>query len=168
MCPSELWVSGGGATGPGILAMWRRIVRIPMENQVPEAKRDVGLKKRLSNPDHAEPAILAWAVKGFAKWHEAGKLIVPPILKEATTKYREAQDPIEQFISDECEREPDAITEASVLFYHWQQWCKNRREIEPGSKKAFGAKLEAKSFPAVRDRMGLRARKGLRISEAEG
>lgn len=150
-------------------AMWRRIVVIPMVNEVPEAEQDTTLKRRLSDPSYAGPAILAWAVKGCIKWQAAGKLIVPPQLRKATEEYRASQDAIEQFIGDVCERDAEATEESAVLYSLWVEWCRHKRGIEAGSKKAFGMKLEAKGFAAVyRVRTGQgRGRRGLRINAEE-
>ena len=57
-------------------AIWRRIIRIPFEHEIPEADQDPKVKATLRDPQIAGPAIRAWAVKGCLAWQKHG-LAVP-------------------------------------------------------------------------------------------
>ena len=82
-------------------AMWRRIVRIPFDEVIPVEKRDPALKKMLKDIVYMGPTILNWAIEGCIIWQKEG-LMVPDVLKEATSKYREDMDPISEFLEERC------------------------------------------------------------------
>lgn len=72
--------------------MHRRLLRLPLDNVVPDHRRDPRIKALLIDPKQAGPAILAWAVKGCLKWQELGRLPVPEVVKVDTAKYLAEQD----------------------------------------------------------------------------
>ena len=45
-------------------AIWRRILVIPFEAQIPADERDPKVKERLTDPSDCGPAVLAWLVRG--------------------------------------------------------------------------------------------------------
>jgi len=80
-------------------AMWRRILRVPFEQVVPEERRDPTLKAKLRDPGFAGPAVLAWTVRGSLLWQNEG-MQVPDCVKAATQEYREEMDPLRDFFED--------------------------------------------------------------------
>lgn len=103
-------------------AMWRRIVQIPFTNTVPKGERDPTLKHRLKTDPHIRSAILDWAVRGCVEWQERG-LDVPDRVREYTAEYRAENDPIAEWITDECELAPEHWTAASDLRGAYERWA---------------------------------------------
>jgi len=88
-------------------AMWRRILRVPFDQVVPKSKRDPQLKAQLRDPDIAGPAILAWAVKGCLDWQQQKGLQIPAVVTLATEEYRAEMNPLNEFVTDCCQLDPD-------------------------------------------------------------
>ena len=78
--------------------IWRRLVLIPFDVQIPEEKVDKDLKYKLLRE---APAILNWMAEGAYMWMQEG-LAMPEKLKEAVQKYRNEMDTLGQFIEDCC------------------------------------------------------------------
>jgi putative DNA primase/helicase len=120
--------------------MWRRIVRIPFENVVPEDRRDPTLKPRLKDPDECGRAILAWIVEGAIRWAQEG-LIIPECIRQATDDYRAEQDPLGSFFSDCCTFERDASVSAADLRKAYERHCEEERVRYPLGPQQFGERL---------------------------
>jgi len=78
--------------------IWRRMVLIPFEHQIPEADQKAGVKAELVDVERSGAAILNWLVDGCLGWQREG-LQVPDKIKRATTKYREEQDAVLQYLA---------------------------------------------------------------------
>lgn len=120
-------------------AIWRRILKLPFENIIPEDKRDPEVKETLKNPDIAGPAILAWAAQGCLRWQEYG-LGIPDIVKEATAAYRKEMDILEAFIEDCCTIQAGMSASKKDLYSAYKQWCEESGEKAEG-KINFGKRL---------------------------
>jgi putative DNA primase/helicase len=144
--------------------LWRRILRVPCDNVVPEADRDPTVKLRLKDPIECGPAILAWAVEGCLDW-QANGLVVPETIMAATTEYRESQDPITDFLSEACEQGPELRVEFGDLLSAYHQYCKLYHKKVLG-RNQFGDRLEAKGFERKRSN-GKRFITGLTLAASD-
>jgi putative DNA primase/helicase len=124
-------------------ALWRRILRVPLENVVPEADRDPEVKALLRNPAVAGPAVLAWAVKGCLAWQREG-LNPPAAVTEATAAYREAMNPLAEWFSCCCEWGLDQWTSNASLRDSYERWGKESGERNLLGAKAFAAHLRTR------------------------
>ena len=125
-------------------AMWRRILRVPFEHSVPKEKRDPKVKATLRDPSVAGPAILAWAVRGCLDWQRNG-LGVPPVVERATQAYREAMDPLTDFLEDCCVMAPGAWVSSADLRKAYEDWGRENGEGRDLLKgKAFGERLRGR------------------------
>jgi len=117
---------------------WRRVHQIPFVRQFdPEAEPE------LENELRAEaPGILAWAVRGCLEWQTLG-LDSPSVVKEATEAYREASDPVRDFVADRCILDPSAQVIVAVLWDDYLNWCLQSAEQHPLERPAFTRRLEA-------------------------
>ncbi len=79
--------------------IWRRVMLVPFNVQIPEEERDEGLADRLFENERA--GILRWLVEGLCEVLETG-LAPPDAVLEATQEYREEQDPIGVFLTSCC------------------------------------------------------------------
>lgn len=137
----KIWVSTNHkpiirGTDDGI---WRRLVLIPFDVQIPEEKVDKDLKYKLLRE---APAILNWMAEGAYMWMQEG-LAMPEKLKEASKDYRNEMDVIEQFIEDECKRVDDGKEKANELYELYKQWANNNGNYKM-SNKDFGIKMKEK------------------------
>lgn len=110
----------------GDSGMWRRMVLVPFDNVIPEALQDSSLKKTLTNPSLAGAAILAWLVQGCLEWQKNGKLVMPPVIKEATTEYRNESNVLAPFLEEKIIREEGIRTQAKLVFETYKTWATNR------------------------------------------
>ena len=137
----KIWVSTNHkpiirGTDDGI---WRRLVLIPFDVQIPEEKVDKDLKYKLLRE---APAILNWMAEGAYMWMQEG-LEMPDKLKAASKAYRTEMDVIEQFIEDECKRVDDGKEKANELYELYKQWANENGNYKM-SNKDFGIKMKEK------------------------
>lgn len=78
--------------------IWRRVMLIPFEVQIPESDRDQQLGEKLWGE---RDGIFAWMVEGLLDFLENG-LQVPQSVLDATTEYRDESDPIGAFLTTCC------------------------------------------------------------------
>lgn len=147
---------------------WRRIIRLPFNHVVPPEERKNAVKARLTDPQGGGPAVLAWLIEGARRYFAAGKLETPDFIRNATQALRDEQDPIKQFLLDECEiREGHEATVAD-LWSRFEDW---QREAGDGyaylDKRKFSQRMEERGFTKKRGAKGTWVRKGLKLYEAE-
>ena len=133
----KLWIAGNNRPvlhNPDP-AMRRRLHLVPLTYVPPVPDRE------LTEALHAElPEILAWALRGCARWQREG-LNPPPIVREATDAYFAEQDVIGEWMGERCEVHPTFRAPSSALFRDWKQWATSRGE-EAGSEKKFSGQME--------------------------
>lgn len=79
--------------------IWRRVLLIPFDVQIPESERDPDLGKKLFLE---APGILNWMIEGLLDYLERG-LQIPKQVQDATKEYREESDPVGVFLDACCE-----------------------------------------------------------------
>lgn len=141
-------------------AMWRRILRIPFEHVIPQARRDPSVKAGLKDVEESGPAILAWAVEGCLRWQEDG-LGVPEVVEEATEQYRLDMDPLRDFIADCCVLAPHAWTPAAKLREVYERYCKESGEKRVLNPKEFAEGLRSRGCEARKGGKGVRGWQGI-------
>ncbi|MBD3334438.1 MAG: hypothetical protein GF355_02890 [Candidatus Eisenbacteria bacterium] len=144
-------------------ATWRRILRVPFEEEIPEGERDPKVKATLSNPATAGPAILAWALRGCMEWQER-RLDPPEAVRLATADYRAEMHPLRGWLEDCCEIDGDAWTSSA------DAWASYHRYAPRGlSQQKFTSRLKEERFiPERRDRNTRRGWRGLRVVDTSG
>ena len=80
--------------------IWRRVLLVPFDVQIPEAERDEKLGDRLF--DQERSGILNWMIEGLLSYLEGG-LQVPEAVLNATNVYREQSNPIGAYLEEACE-----------------------------------------------------------------
>ena len=79
--------------------MWRRILLVPFEHQVPVNKVS-DIKERLADASSDEArAAFAWAIEGAIEYQEKG-LQIPEAVEKATKQYQAEMDPLHTFFED--------------------------------------------------------------------
>ena len=119
--------------------IWRRLVLIPFEVQIPEEKVDKDLKYKLLRE---APAILNWMTEGAYMWMQEG-LEMPEKLKDASQSYRTEMDVVEQFIEEKCNRMKGARETGKKLYDEYKMWADENNEYKMDKNK-FGKKMKEK------------------------
>jgi putative DNA primase/helicase len=109
-------------------ALWSRIILIPFTQSFVdepskgnEHKADPGLLDKLK----AEASgILAWLVKGCLEYQRIG-LKPPDAVKKATEAYRQDEDLITRFITEECDCAPHYRIKSRELYNAYKGWTQD-------------------------------------------
>ncbi|UBH07871.1 phage/plasmid primase, P4 family [Macrococcus armenti] len=137
----KIWISTNHkpiirGTDDGI---WRRMVLIPFNVQIPDHKVDKDLKYKLLRE---APGILNWMVEGAYMWMKEG-LQIPESIKQAGQEYRTEMDVLEHFIEDTCIRNDGYEESAKDLFEAYKNWAEDSGEYKM-NKNQFGKKMKEK------------------------
>jgi len=144
--------------------VFRRLNIIPFTQIVPVEKRDKQLGDKLAEPA-ARAAILAWAVAGCLAWQRDG-LRAPALVNDATTEYREEQDPLQFFLDEVCVIEPGRVIVKAKLQQAYVRWAKDAGVRYLLSPREFTKRIA--KIPGVQDSRGsggVRIWRGIDIRE---
>jgi putative DNA primase/helicase len=122
-------------------AIRRRFNLLPFTVTIPLAERDPDLAEKLKEE---WPGILAWAIEGCLEWQRLG-LVPPSAVTKATEDYLSEEDAVGRFISECCERRPQALAELKDLYTAYKKFCETTGEAGM-SQKSFSQKLEAQNL----------------------
>jgi putative DNA primase/helicase len=122
-------------------ALWRRILRLPFENIIPQNKRDNNLKSILTDPETTGRAVLAWAVKGCVEWHRNG-LQVPTSVRQATESYKANSNPLADFVGDDCVLNAAAHAKVADLRQAYDSWCSENGEKNILNRNQFATAIK--------------------------
>lgn len=128
-------------------AMWRRIRLVPFTQEFKGDRADTSLGEKLKGE---AAGILAWLIEG-AKRVKDGEPELPDAVKAATAEYRDEEDTLATFLSDECETGEHATVTVAALYRAYKAYMNNRC----ASKIAFGKRVQARGFE--KDRPGGKA-----------
>lgn len=98
------------------------------------------------------PGILRWALDGRDRLHERGHFIQPASGQILVDEIEAFSSPISTFIKECCVVGPERSVAKAELFTAWVRWSRESN-LNPGSKKKFGADLRA-ALPRIEDRRG--------------
>lgn len=106
--------------------IWRRVLLVPFDVQIPEKERDENLVDKLWQE---RPGILNWLVAGLTAYLEGG-LQEPAQVLNATQEYRADSDPIGTFLNECCvvSGGPDDFLSARDLIDGFNLWLDQRGE----------------------------------------
>lgn len=122
--------------------IWRRVMLVPFDVQIPEAERDSDLGRKL----WAERSgVLNWLIEGLCDALEQG-LAPPAAVTEATREYREESDPIGLFLTTCCTVTGDAVDMiTSRDLGHAFAFHMIERGMSPWKDATFARQISAKS-----------------------
>lgn len=143
-------------------ALWGRVRVIPFPNSY-LGKEDKGKKERLKS-DEVLTSILHWAVQGAMKWYALGSrgLQTPAYVADVTKAQRDAQDFVQQWLSECCVEDGEAWTPNEVVIASYNQWCETNN-VTAKKAKALAQSLQMKGFETgVLKRMGAKVQKGVK------
>lgn len=122
--------------------IWRRVQLIPFTVQIPEARRDPHLPKKLAEE---LPGILQWALEGTRRWSDHG-LKTPEVVTQASEEYRVDEDTLADFIDAEIELDPNAKSAPAELFLRYQRWAQSTGQRYPQSQRGLAKRLKERGF----------------------
>lgn len=153
--------------------IWRRVLLVPFDVQIPKAERDPNLGAKL----WAERSgILNWMIQGLLDYLEGG-LQEPDAVLDATREYREESDPVGMFLDSACivTGDPTDSIPSKDLGLAFNYWMDQRGEGQ-WTDKTVSRRLKDKSrgwrSPATgkgmssRKSNGLMQYDGIRFTEA--
>ncbi|PJE27139.1 hypothetical protein PSM7751_03705 [Pseudooceanicola marinus] len=122
--------------------IWRRVLLVPFEEQIPDDQVDKGLPAKLWEE---RAGILQWLIGGALDYLRDG-LKIPASVLAATAEYREHSDPLRRFLLDACEitGDPALFTPARDLVEAFQAW-QERAGNEPWGKRQISIQIKARS-----------------------
>ncbi len=145
-------------------AMWRRILQVPFTRVIPPEDRDPNVLRTLTEDPDAQAAVLAWAVRGCLEWQEVG-LAIPTSVRAYTEQYRQENDPVSQWLNDECDVTPHATERAGALRSSYEAWAQTNGERPIGPRK-FAAALRGHGLCDGKGTGGVRVWHGVALSGA--
>lgn len=143
--------------------MWRRLTVVET-TEIPEGERDKTIKERLKDPAIAGEAILAWLVEGCLTWQREKDLKIPQAVRQATNAYRDAMDPLSDFIDERCELGPKLSVVAGELRRAYDIWADENgvdKKHRPNTRN-WGQRWKAKGCTPAQ-RHGIRWWLGVRL-----
>ena len=139
--------------------MWRRVIVIPFDVNIPDDQRDNELEEKL----WAEASgILAWAIDGAVEYLRYG-LQVPVAVQMASEHYKSEQDHTSLFLAESTMPDQGAVCPAADLYLGYKRWCEDNGHPVLSST-AFGRELSRLGYDGDKVN-GKRVRRGLRMTE---
>jgi putative DNA primase/helicase len=126
-------------------AFWRRIIVVPFDVSIPEARRDKTLMLKLRDE---LPGILAWAVEGCIMWQREGLNPAMEVLN-ASRASRDDQDSIGGFLKTCCVFDSQKITPAGELYAAYREFCSDMGHFCEKQKR-FGSSLGKRGLESRR------------------
>jgi putative DNA primase/helicase len=131
-------------------AIWQRLKSIPFVAKIDRTSAEFDLN--LIDKLEAESAgILAWIVRGAVQWKKDG-LGSAPEIADAGAEWRDADDPLGDFIEDCCEEGAERWIQVGQLSHAYAWWCQENRETRPLGRVAFVERMKSKGFLYNRSR----------------
>jgi len=131
-------------------AFWERVHLVPFElsfvDRKPQTDDELPADKELPERLQQEASgILAWLVRGCLAWQEKG-IAPPPVITEATAKFRRDEDTLADFIDECCFLKKGEETKSADLYTAFKDWYQtNVYKKNAPSQKKFG-KMMVKKF----------------------
>jgi putative DNA primase/helicase len=144
----KLWVRGNHK--PGILdagdGMWRRMVLIGFECQIPEEHRVPDLDRQLL--DAERDGVLAWMVRGCLKWQKNG-LQIPASIANATAVYRKDSDVLGSWLDERCGHLSGSRLSVTAAYEDFFRYYKDAGMLAP-ARPAFVRRIGQRGHQRVR------------------
>lgn len=153
----------------GTDGIWRRIVLVSWDVQIPSEDRDLDLSQKLRTEGSG---ILNWMLVGLADYKKRG-LAPPPTVLADVQGYRADADPFNRFYLECCVQEEGAEVDASTLYRAYKTWIERESLGEPMSVARVGRRLSDSNVKRRKSgkqtfRVGLRLTDEARAELLEG
>ncbi len=133
-------------------AIWDRLHLVKWPVKIKDDEQDGDLPNKLKKE---WPAILHWMVSGCVRWQEAGRLIPTDSIVAAGEAYRASQNPVQEFIDDEC-TVGDELSMTVVIFKKaYDEWVgQSKRNRTDLSKPDFNVAMAALGYVQKQKKVG--------------
>lgn len=122
--------------------IWRRVVLIPWDWQVPPSEVDPHFLSKLSEE---REGILAWLVRGCQEYRREGSLALPEAIAKATSDYRDDSDSLRAFIEDCIVPSADRSAPVGDVYRVYAQWAKEIGQ-RPVSVRTLSVRLKERGW----------------------
>jgi putative DNA primase/helicase len=100
-----------------------QVVKFP---PLPASEADTSIRRAVQ--DEA-PGILNWALDGLERLRKRGHFAPPQCVKNATQEFEDTNDVPKMFLDERCSTgDPNAETQAQMLYDCYNEWCKNNNQ----------------------------------------
>lgn len=111
--------------------IWRRVLLIPFDVQIPEAERDPDLGERLWQKER--DGVLAWMIDGLVDYLQGG-LRIPDQVIQATDGYRKDSDPVGAFLTECAIMDGDDFILSKDMIDAFNFWLEENGETRWGGR----------------------------------
>lgn len=140
-------------------SIWRRVLKIPFNNQIPKENWNLTLREELYEE---REGILKWMVDGAVEWFENG-LQIPEEVAKATEEYKDELDIIGDFL-DACVTSERKLVETNQELYKCYKWWCEKTENRAFSNQAFARSVTERGYTNTKQN-GVRVKVGMGIKE---
>src|SRR5208337_79429 len=127
--------------------MWRRVALVPFDQTVPEAKRDPKLLETLKGEGSG---VLNVVLAGLLDCLQSG-LQIPEKIKAATAAYRDEQDVLGDWITENCDTGASCSVKKSVLYADYGSWAQ-RNGHKPLAQGRLTRRLNERGYKLAADK----------------
>ncbi len=142
-------------------AIWRRILKVPFDVQIPRERWDLKLREKLLAE---KEGIFRWMVEGAVDWYLNG-LDVPPEVRESTEEYRESSDILGDFVEMCLAQDKSSELPIKELYEIYTAWCVVRDEYRL-SKRRFVQNLTDRGFKSRKGTANTSFKTGVALNPA--
>ena len=127
--------------------LWRRMLLLPLNNQVPASGRVFGMDDWKFWKDERS-GILLWALEGLARLIENGDFTKCEEAEAALKEYQDETNPTKIFVRDCLIEDEEKFCEVDDVYSLYREWCE-MAGIHPLSKMNFGREIK-RAAPLLR------------------
>jgi putative DNA primase/helicase len=130
-------------------AIWDKIHFVAWNRYFRLEERDTQLQEKLNAEGSG---ILNWLIEGCLEWQKQG-LALPASMREDTEAYRQEQDVVGRFISEECMVDENFTSPKKRTYDCFKEWAEDAGEHYTMTQVEFNEKMVCK-FPEGRSNAG--------------
>ena len=121
--------------------IWRRVIRIPWNRQIPDDKKDPFFLDKLKLE---ASGILNRVMEGCAAWQESG-LQPPEKVTLATDEYREEMDVLAEFMEERCILGAGQRVPQKEFYLSYVEWCEELQQ-RPQNYRLFNRQMKERNY----------------------
>lgn len=117
---------------------WRRLIVVPFNARITGNSDIKNYAEYLY--ENAGPAILAWMIEGAKRVIDMGfHIALPPVVEAAIAKYREENDWLAHFLTDNCEIGTGFTARSGQMFQAYRSYCADTSDFARNMPEFYAA-----------------------------
>lgn len=117
---------------------WRRLIVVPFNARITGSGDIKNYAEYLY--ENAGPAILAWMIEGAKRVIDMGfHIALPPVVETAIAKYREENDWLAHFLTDNCEIGAGFTARSGQMFQAYRSYCADTSDFARNMPEFYAA-----------------------------